>query len=46
MKELSEPQRKAIAALYSRCGFEIPKHLLPPTDLEQRGAAWVGKGES
>jgi hypothetical protein len=45
MKELTEPQRKAIAALYSRCGFEIPKHLLPPTDLENRGAGWVGRGK-
>jgi hypothetical protein len=42
--KLKESQRKAIAALYSRCGFEIPKHLLPPTDLEHRGAGWVGKG--
>jgi hypothetical protein len=51
VKALNDHERKHLALMYSRCGFPIPAHLLPPppqtmarhekeTDHDQEAVTW------
>jgi hypothetical protein len=48
-RELTEVERKSIALMYSRCGFDIPTHLLPPTPevkTDRRGKTVERSGDT